>query len=52
MLARSGDPLRAITALPEVNVTVLAFLLNLVWELWQIPCFEDLSKSPRGALSV
>lgn len=25
--------------LPELNVAVLAFLLNFVWEMWQIPFF-------------
>lgn len=40
MLARAGDPLRATAALPEPNVAVFAFLLNFVWEFWQIPLFR------------
>lgn len=29
--------------LPELNVVVFAFLLNFVWEFWQIPFYQDLS---------
>lgn len=47
MLPRAGDLLRAIAALPEVNVAVFAFLLNFVWELWQVPFFEDMPTVPH-----
>jgi len=28
---------------PETNVLLFAFLLNLPWEMWQIPLFKDTS---------
>jgi len=34
MQAQSG-----IVGLPELNVAVFSFLLNFVWEMWQIPFF-------------
>jgi len=29
--------------LPEVNVALFAFLLNLAWEFWQVPFFRDMA---------
>jgi hypothetical protein len=34
MQAQSG-----IAGLPELNVAIFSFLLNFVWEMWQIPFF-------------
>ena len=34
MQAKSG-----IVAIPELNVAIFSFLLNFVWEMWQIPFF-------------
>lgn len=31
-----------VTNLPEINVALFAFLLNLPWELWQIPMFKGM----------
>jgi hypothetical protein len=30
-----------------VNVVIFAFLLNFVWEFWQIPFFHGLSSAPH-----
>ena len=27
---------------PEVNVVIFALLLNLPWELWQVPLFRNM----------
>lgn len=32
---------------PEFNVFVFAFLLNLPWELWQIPFFRGMADQPH-----
>ena len=32
---------------PEFNLGVLAFLLNLVWEFWQIPFFVGMAEQPH-----
>ena len=34
-------------ALPEVNVAIFAFLLNFVWEFWQVPFFEGMPTAPH-----
>lgn len=39
-------PARRITSLPELNVAIFSFLLNFVWEMWQIPFFADM---PSGS---
>src|SRR5680860_183399 len=31
--------------LPEVNVAIFAFLLNFVWEIWQMPLYEATANS-------
>lgn len=31
---------------PEVNVAVFAFLLNFVWETWQLPLYEGAASIP------
>lgn len=33
--------------LPELNVAVFAFLLNFVWEFWQVPFYEDMPTIPH-----
>lgn len=33
--------------LPEVNVAVFAFLLNFVWEVWQVPFYRDMPAAPH-----
>jgi len=33
---------RKLLDLPEVNIAIFAFLLNLVWEFWQVPFFRDI----------
>lgn len=33
--------------LPELNVVIFAFLLNFVWEFWQVPFYRDMSSDPH-----
>ena len=33
--------------LPEFNVAIFAFLLNFVWEFWQVPFFADMATAPH-----
>lgn len=33
--------------LPELNVAIFAFLLNFVWEMWQIPFYEAMPGKPH-----
>lgn len=39
--------LQALTWTPEFNVALFAFLLNLPWELWQVPLFERMALAPH-----
>jgi hypothetical protein len=39
--------LQALTWIPELNVALFAFLLNLPWELWQVPLFENMPLAPH-----
>lgn len=32
---------------PELNVVVFAFLLNLAWEVWQVPFFQGMAEAPH-----
>lgn len=36
-----------ILALPELNVVIFAFLLNFVWEFWQVPFYRDMPSGPH-----
>lgn len=36
-----------IMGLPEVNVAIFSFLLNFVWEMWQIPFFAATPSGPH-----
>jgi hypothetical protein len=36
-----------ILTLPEFNVAMFAFLLNFVWEMWQVPFFSTTSSDPH-----
>ena len=36
-----------IVGVPEINVAVFSFLLNFIWEMWQIPFFAALSTAPH-----
>ena len=42
MQAQSG-----IVGLPELNVAIFSFLLNFVWEMWQIPFFAAMPSDPH-----
>jgi hypothetical protein len=44
MQAQSG-----IVDIPELNVAIFSFLLNFIWEMWQIPFFLAM---PSGTHSV
>lgn len=45
---RSGaiEPARVLN-LPEVNIVIFSFLLNFVWEFWQVPFFAGMSSAPH-----
>jgi len=32
---------------PELNVVVFSFLLNLAWEVWQVPFFRGMTDQPH-----
>ena len=32
---------------PEFNILVFSFLLNLVWEYWQVPFFRGMADQPH-----
>ena len=32
---------------PEFNVLVFSFLLNLAWEIWQVPFFRGMAEQPH-----
>lgn len=32
---------------PEVNVVLFSFLLNLAWEMWQVPFFQGMAEAPH-----
>ena len=34
-------------ALPELHVAIFAFLLNFVWEFWQVPFYRGLASAPH-----
>lgn len=34
-------------AMPELYVALFAFLLHLVWELWQVPLFREIGDQPH-----
>lgn len=43
-------PMRWIASLPgtpEFNVLVFSFLLNLAWEVWQVPFFRGMADQPH-----
>ncbi|MEO6227872.1 MAG: hypothetical protein ABIO61_08490 [Thermomonas sp.] len=42
MQAQSG-----IGGIPELNVAIFSFLLNFVWEMWQIPFFAAAASDPH-----
>jgi hypothetical protein len=44
MQARSG-----IVDIPELNVAIFSFLLNFIWEMWQIPFFLAIPSEPHWA---
>jgi hypothetical protein len=37
----------AIFRTPELNVVIFSFLLNLPWELWQVPFFRGMADQPH-----
>lgn len=49
MTRAPGSPGRRATilALPELNVVIFAFLLNFVWEFWQVPFYRDMASAPH-----
>lgn len=38
---------RHLLDLPEFNVFLFAFLLNLPWEFWQVPFYEGVASAPH-----
>ena len=39
--------MRAFLNLPELSVAIFAFLLNFVWEFWQVPFFQEMPATPH-----
>ena len=39
--------LQALTWTPEFNIALFAFLLNLPWEIWQVPLFNRMAAAPH-----
>jgi hypothetical protein len=33
--------------IPEFNVMIFSFLLNLAWEVWQVPFFRGMADQPH-----
>jgi len=27
---------------PEINISIFGFLLNFIWEIWQVPMFQSM----------
>jgi hypothetical protein len=44
-----GSPVKRLVDLPEINVALFAFLLNLVWEFGQVPLYRDLPSQGHWA---
>ena len=44
-----GSRVKRLVDLPEINVGLFAFLLNLVWEFAQVPLYRDLPSSGHWA---
>lgn len=40
------NPASTLLRTPELNVVIFSFLLNLVWEIWQVPLFEGMANQP------
>ena len=38
---------RRMVDLPEVNFSIVSFLLNFLWEMWQVPFFKGLPDLPH-----
>lgn len=47
MVDLSSNPVHRLLALPEVNIAIFAFLLNFVWEMWQVPFFQQIQTLPH-----
>lgn len=42
MIKQLSEIPRKWLALPETHIAIFAFLLNFVWEIWQVPFFENI----------
>lgn len=42
----------ALVDLPELQVLMFGFLLNLPWELWQAPLFVDMANAPHSTATL
>lgn len=47
MHSNTREPLHPVLDLPELNVAIFAFLLNFVWEFWQVPFFRGMPTAPH-----
>ncbi len=36
-----------LTGNPELNLLFFSFLLNFVWEMWQVPYYQDMERAPH-----
>jgi len=48
-LPLDGSRVKRLVDLPEINVALFAFLLNLVWEFGQVPLYRDLPSQGHWA---
>lgn len=47
MIKQLSEISRKWLALPETHIAIFAFLLNFVWEIWQVPFFENIPNRPH-----
>ncbi len=44
---QNASALNSVLDLPEFNIAIFAFLLNFVWEFWQIGWFAEIGAAPH-----
>ena len=43
----NASAFNSVLDLPEFNIAIFAFLLNFVWEFWQIGWFAEVGAAPH-----
>ncbi len=46
-ILRNTRWLAGLPSTPEFNVLVFSYLLNLAWEVWQVPFFQGMADQPH-----